>query len=94
MLEATVGEENFQRGVTNYLNKYAYSNAVTKDFLNEIQEVVGSAIDVAEMMDTFTVQMGYPILNIEVAGNTYTLTQKRFLKDPSATYNESESIYK
>ncbi|KAJ8956779.1 hypothetical protein NQ314_006654 [Rhamnusium bicolor] len=93
MLESTVGEENFQKGVTNYLNKYAFSNAVTENFLSEIQNVVGNTLDVAEMMDTFTIQMGYPILSVSVDGDSYTLTQKRFLKDPGATYNTSESIY-
>lgn len=93
MLEETVGEENFQLGVTNYLNKYAYSNAVTSNFLSEIQEVVGSTLDVDQMMDTFTIQMGYPILTVTVDGDTYTLSQKRFLKDPNATYDSTESTY-
>ncbi|CAG9823832.1 unnamed protein product [Phaedon cochleariae] len=94
MLESTVGEKNFQEGVKNYLDKYAYSNAVTKDFLTEIQSVVGNKLDVAQMMETFTVQMGYPILTATVSGNEYTFTQKRFLKDPNATFDESESTYK
>ncbi|XP_023019123.2 aminopeptidase A isoform X2 [Leptinotarsa decemlineata] len=94
MLESTVGEANFQEGVKNYLNKFAYSNAVTKDFLTEIQNVVGNKLNVAELMDTFTVQMGYPILTATVSGDNYTFTQKRFLKDPKAEYNESETTYK
>ncbi|KAJ8961758.1 hypothetical protein NQ318_021359 [Aromia moschata] len=93
MLESTVGEENFQKGVTNYLKKYAYSNAVTANFLTEIQGVIGNSWDVAEMMNTFTVQMGYPLLTVSVDGDNYTLTQSRFLKDPTASYNSSESIY-
>lgn len=40
MLENTVGAENFRTGVTNYLNKYRYGNAVTQNFLHEIQAVV------------------------------------------------------
>lgn len=93
MLENTVGDANFKKAVTNYLNKNAYGNAVTNDLLREIQEVVGNTLDVAQMMDTFTIQMGYPILSVTVSGNTYTLTQKRFLKDPNASYNTSESKY-
>lgn len=93
MLENTVGEENFRKAVTNYLNKNAYGNAVTADLLKEIQDVVGNTLNVAEMMETFTVQMGYPILTVALSGNTYTLTQKRFLKDPDAKYNTSDSKY-
>lgn len=93
MLENTVGEDNFQQAVTNYLNKNAYGNAVTGDLLKEIQEVVGNTLDVAQLMETFTVQMGYPVLTVSISGNNYTLTQKRFLKDPNAIYNASESKY-
>lgn len=94
MLEATVGEKIFQQGVKNYLNRHAYGNAVTKDLLTELQLLYGDKLDVAEMMETFTVQMGYPILNVNVSGDNYTLTQKRFLIDPNATYNLNDSKYR
>ncbi|XP_060524769.1 glutamyl aminopeptidase isoform X3 [Cylas formicarius] len=95
MLEDTVGEENFRKGVTNYLNKYAYGNAVTKNFLEEIQAVVGSGFNVAQMMDTFTAQMGYPVVDVtyDATSGAYVLTQKRFLKDPNATYDMSNVTY-
>ncbi|KAJ8979934.1 hypothetical protein NQ317_003676 [Molorchus minor] len=85
-------QENFQKE-TNYLKHYAYSNAVTANFLSDIQGVVGDTFDVAEMMDTFTAQMGYPLLTVSADGDNYTLTQSRFLKDPKASYNSSESNY-
>ncbi|XP_057652415.1 glutamyl aminopeptidase-like isoform X2 [Diorhabda carinulata] len=94
MLEATVGEKIFQRGVKNYLNRHAYGNAVTKDLIEELQILYGNKLDVAEMLETFTVQMGYPILNVTVSGDIYTLTQKRFLIDPNATYNLNETKYR
>ncbi|XP_030767468.1 glutamyl aminopeptidase-like isoform X2 [Sitophilus oryzae] len=95
MLEDTVGETNFQKGVKSYLEKYAYGNAVTKHFLDEIQSVIGSTFNISEMMDTFTAQMGYPIVNVTYDATTgnYTLTQKRFLKDPDATYDTSNITY-
>ncbi|CAG9864092.1 unnamed protein product [Phyllotreta striolata] len=94
MLENTVGEKNFQQGVKNYLNLHAYKNAVTKDFLDEIQKTISSAVDVKELMETFTAQTGYPILTASVSGNSYTFTQKRFLKDPSSVYNETDSKFR
>lgn len=39
MLADYMGEENFQKGVTNYLNKYKYKNAVTDDFLTEMERI-------------------------------------------------------
>ncbi|XP_066255526.1 aminopeptidase A-like isoform X1 [Euwallacea similis] len=91
MLENTVGADNFQTAVSNYLKKYQFGNAVTKNFLDEIQAVVDPSFDVSQMMDTFTVQMGYPILNVTYNQSTrnYTLKQKRFLKDPNATYDSN-----
>lgn len=96
MLEATVGEDVFKSGVTKYLTKYMYSNAVTDNFWTEVQEAVGSTdyLDVKAFMDTWTVQMGYPVLSVTVNGDLYTLTQKRYLLDSEATFDESESEYK
>lgn len=79
MLEQTVGEENFRNGVTNYLKAHEYDNAVTKHLWYEIQKVVGESINVRDFMDTFTKQMGYPILNVTVEGNKFVLNQTRFL---------------
>lgn len=39
MLANYVGEENFAKAVTNYLNKHKYNNAVTDDLLDEIEGV-------------------------------------------------------
>lgn len=97
MLEDTVGDVIFQTGITSYLNKYAYSNAVTQDLWNEIQSaIVGDlSLNVTEFMDTFTVQMGYPILDVTIsADNKYTLTQKRFLIDYTTADNSPVSPLK
>lgn len=93
MLESVVTPASFQKGVTNYLNSHKYGNAVTQDLWDEIQTVVGNTLNVTEFMDTYTVQMGYPILETKVNGNTYTFTQKRFLKDyDSATTQKSSPL--
>lgn len=39
MLANYIGEDKFATGVTNYLNKYKYRNAVTDDFLTEMEKV-------------------------------------------------------
>ncbi|XP_063912999.1 aminopeptidase A-like isoform X2 [Zophobas morio] len=91
MLEYVVTPENFQKGVTNYLNNHLYGNAETQDLWNEIQKVVGEGLNVTQFMDTFTVQMGYPILETKVQGNQYTFTQKRFLKDYETAARQKNS---
>lgn len=39
MLADYIGEDKFAKGVTNYLNAHKYKNAMTDDFLNEIEKV-------------------------------------------------------
>ncbi|KAK9884995.1 hypothetical protein WA026_009224 [Henosepilachna vigintioctopunctata] len=82
MLEHTVGEDNFRKGVTNYLNKFKYGNAVTNQLWSEIQDVVGPSINIDEFMGSFTIQMGYPVVEVTVEGDKYMLKQKRFLNNP------------
>lgn len=44
-------------------------------------------------MQTWTEQMGLPVVEVQKDGNTYTLTQKRFLSNPedySAEFEESK----
>ncbi len=39
-------------------------------------------------MSTWTVQKGYPVLNLVKSGNNYTVSQERFLTDASAVETE------
>ena len=40
--------------------------------------------DIGVIMDTWTAQMGYPVINVTKSGSMITLSQKRFLLDPQA----------
>lgn len=51
-----------------------------------------SGLPVSEVMDTWTMQMGYPVLDLTVADGA-KLTQKRFLLDSTADPKEPESPY-
>lgn len=93
MLEDFVGNKNFQLSVTNYLKKYQYSNAVTEDLLNEINNL-NLGYNVKEVMATWTEQMGYPVLNVtQISPNQFKIQQRRFLLDPEANINEPESKF-
>uniref|UniRef100_A0A8C4H696 Aminopeptidase n=1 Tax=Dicentrarchus labrax TaxID=13489 RepID=A0A8C4H696_DICLA len=43
-----------------------------------------SGLPVADVMDTWTKQMGYPVLDLSVSASNAELRQKRFLLDPNA----------
>lgn len=48
---------------------------------------------VPEVMDTWTKQMGYPVLDLSVSETNAKLTQKRFLLDPNADANTPTSPF-
>lgn len=88
MLEGFVGREKFKEGLRYYLKKYAFSNAETKDLWNALGEK--AEMDVKTIMDTWTLQMGFPVVTIKRVGNTdkAIATQKHFLLDPNAVVKE------
>ncbi|KAG7279187.1 hypothetical protein CRUP_024388 [Coryphaenoides rupestris] len=72
-----------------YLKDYHFKNAKTEDFWAALASVNG--LPVAEVMDTWTKQMGYPVLDLTISGSVANLTQKRFLLDPKANASQPPS---
>ncbi|XP_058810671.1 glutamyl aminopeptidase-like isoform X2 [Phymastichus coffea] len=93
MLENFVGTDIFYNSVTKYLKKHAYQNAETMSLFEIIQETIGSKINIASIMDTWTRQMGFPVVDVTKHKNMYVLTQKRFLAKANTTFDPSESPY-
>ncbi|XP_034934973.1 glutamyl aminopeptidase isoform X2 [Chelonus insularis] len=93
MLENFITPEIFIAGVTKYLNQFAYQNAETSDLFNILQQSIKSNINITAIMDTWTRQMGLPVVSVEKNEMTYILKQKRFLIDPEAKFNPTESDY-
>ncbi|KAI3368051.1 hypothetical protein L3Q82_026874, partial [Scortum barcoo] len=56
-----------------------------------IQSVSG--LPVADVMDTWTKQMGYPVLDLSVSATAATLSQKRFLLDSKANASQPPSPF-
>ena len=77
MLEAWMGEEKFRHGVREYLGKWAWTNARAEDLWNTLSEAAGSTVDT--LMAGFLDRPGVPLVEVEVAGKTLHLKQKRFL---------------
>lgn len=98
MLEEFVGAELFQKAVSNYLKAHKYQNAVTGDLVSELEQLLEAAgldYDVEFIMKTWTEQMGYPVVNVQlVGGNQYRLTQKRFLSNPDSEAEAEKDVGK
>ncbi|XP_023678004.2 glutamyl aminopeptidase-like isoform X2 [Paramormyrops kingsleyae] len=82
MLEDLLGGEMFQIGCQKYLKDFQFRNAKTSDFWRSLAAVSGFPIE--EIMDTWTKQMGYPLLDVSTLGMQVRLTQRRLLLDPNA----------
>lgn len=82
-----LGEKAFRHGVSAYLKKYQYGNAQQDDLWNELTakahqyQVLPKHITVKKVMDTWTLQTGYPVVTVErdYKSNRALITQKRFL---------------
>jgi tricorn protease interacting factor F2/3 len=77
MIEAYIGAENFRKGVSNYLQKFRYSNASGRDLWNHLQEASGTEVN--RIMEGWISKSGFPIVTVSLSGNKLLLTQERFL---------------
>lgn len=88
MLEDWITPEKFQKGCQIYLKKFQFQNAKTSDFWESLEEA--SNQPVKEVMDTWTSQMGYPVLTVSGRQN---ISQRRFLLDSKADPSQPPSEF-
>jgi len=76
MLDSFLGEENFRKGVSSYLNKFKYRNAYSEDFWKCLSS--NSSISVKEIADSWINQPGYPLIKIKNRGKYVVVEQEPF----------------
>jgi puromycin-sensitive aminopeptidase len=79
MLEQYLGEEVFRDGIRAYLKKHSYANTVTTDLWDALEENSGQPV--REMMDTWILQGGFPLVTLEKG----QLSQQPFRYGPAKT---------
>ncbi|XP_040896382.1 aminopeptidase N-like [Toxotes jaculatrix] len=88
MLSEFLTEPVFAKGLSSYLNTFAFSNTVYTDLWDHLQEAVENTPGihvphtVHEIMNRWTLQMGFPVVTIDT--RTGSITQKHFLLDPDS----------
>lgn len=94
MLENTIGADAFRSGIRHYLNEYQLKNAETDDLWEHLNQTANN-IDVRSLMNTWTKQMGFPIIKVtfDAEKKNITFTQRRFLLDAEAKYDKTTSPY-
>jgi len=81
MLERYLGGDDLRKGLEIYLKKHKFKNAVTKDLWEALSQATNNTKDVEAMMNTWTLQMGYPLITFTQLHNSsaFNITQSRFL---------------
>lgn len=86
MMNMFLGEEVFQKSVSKYLNKHRYNNAAQDDLWEALTETAHSAevlnnnVSVKMIMDSWTLQTGYPLVTVkrDYKRNSVTVSQVSF----------------
>lgn len=94
MLEQFLGPELFRQGVHLFLSRFQYRNAVTDDLWAAMVEVSEGKLNIKAIMDSWTRQMGYPVLQVTRSGtSSYRVQQERYLTDSSLAGQGDTSPY-
>ncbi|XP_025986451.2 aminopeptidase N [Solenopsis invicta] len=104
MMDHFLTTEVFKKGLTNYLNEKAYQNAEQNDLWCALtnqahkDKVLDPNVTVKEIMDTWTLQTGFPVVTVlrNYDDNSFTLTQERFLlnnNDTNITSDKSKELW-
>lgn len=64
MMSMFLGEKNFQKGIRNYLKELSYSSATQEDLWRYLSNAAQNKINVEQIMNGWTKQAGYPIVEI------------------------------
>jgi alanyl aminopeptidase len=77
MIEAFIGEDAFQRGVRQYLDRHKWSNAVGADLFAALSEASDKNLE--PILTSYLDQAGFPLIRVEVdPQGMITVSQKRF----------------
>ncbi|KAF6213765.1 hypothetical protein GE061_011487 [Apolygus lucorum] len=85
--------EGFRKAVVRYLDAYKYKNANTSDLWAELSVEYKSVKDISKMLDTWTKQMGFPLVQVERKGSAIELKQIRCLNNVNVKYDKSSSRF-
>ncbi|XP_074482007.1 thyrotropin-releasing hormone-degrading ectoenzyme-like [Sebastes fasciatus] len=98
MLANVMGQTLFQKGLNDYLLSHMYSNAARDDLWSKLTQAMrseGRDIDIGQMMDRWTLQMGYPVVTIsknqseQLPTHYITVSQEHFLYGQDVRSNNS-----
>uniref|UniRef100_A0A671MJ53 Aminopeptidase n=1 Tax=Sinocyclocheilus anshuiensis TaxID=1608454 RepID=A0A671MJ53_9TELE len=98
MLRDFLTPEAFKAGIIHYLKSHSYQNTVNAhlwESLTNVSDLCRFPLkhDGFSIMDTWTLQEGFPLITVEVKGQEVTLKQERFLREANTSKTTNTSSF-
>jgi tricorn protease interacting factor F2/3 len=81
MIEGYIGAEAFRKGVSAYLEKFSYKNAIAEDLWGTLEQ--NSGLPVRDILISWVIKPGFPLLSATKNDSTIHLTQTLFTASKS-----------
>ncbi|XP_018327042.1 endoplasmic reticulum aminopeptidase 1 isoform X2 [Agrilus planipennis] len=91
MLASSLNYETLQNGLRDYLTTYQYSNADINDLWSTLSRNTNESLEIKTIMDTWTQQMGFPVVYIRREENQFVAIQERFLLTTEQANNSTKT---
>lgn len=95
MLYHWLGDDVFRRGMSLYLNRHKYGNAVTEDLWSALADASGKPV--ALVMTTWTKQKGFPVIAVDLklddGQQKLILRQEKFCADGNLPSSEKDALW-
>ncbi|XP_063151469.1 leucyl-cystinyl aminopeptidase [Candoia aspera] len=79
MLKNYLHKDVFQAGIQIYLHDYRYGSTCSDNLWDSMNKVTHGAADVRTIMNTWTIQKGFPLVTVTREGKKIHLNQERFV---------------
>ncbi|XP_037634146.1 endoplasmic reticulum aminopeptidase 1-like isoform X1 [Sebastes umbrosus] len=95
MLQDFLTPGAFEIGIIRYLKHYSYQNTVNSQLWESLTDkrYSGDELDVKAIMDTWTLQEGFPLVTVDVRGREVRLSQERYLKTDDQSLTEGKAKF-
>ncbi|CAG9538429.1 unnamed protein product [Cercopithifilaria johnstoni] len=98
MVESTIGQEVFRKGLNLYLVEFAYANADKSNLLRSFSKAMvyhhnpffGTNFSVYNYIDSWIYQRGFPLLKVRQIGDYFEITQQIFDFDNNNQFADTQ----
>lgn len=92
MVSQYLGEEEFIKGISLYLQRHKYGNTTTDDLWQALSD--HSGVDVKAFLDTWTTKTGYPTVGVNKStSDGIEIEQHRYLNTGNVKPEDDEVVY-